>query len=270
VFQQRNGRIDRYGQSQQPDIRYFMIDSTNPKIKGDMRIMEILIQKEEQAYKNIGDPTLLMGKFNVEEEEQVTASAIEAGTAPDAFGAQLAQAEDEVDPFEALMAGATQSETPTQISEDDMLFADVEYVKTAIHYFSKDARNVVQNLQTVDGVEISISPELRRRLSALLPDEAMPSEDYLRLSRTRNSRCRKWCAVCRTAFPKPRGRRRNTCGNYTRSLHGLTTSPVCFTDATKPLSSVFRMAWAKTTSSSSWPGRYPTASRLRWCRILPP
>jgi ERCC4-related helicase len=186
VFQQRNGRIDRYGQSEQPDIRYFMIDSTNQKIKGDMRIMEILIQKEEQAYKNIGDPALLMGKFNIEEEEKITAAAIETKTAPDEFGAQLTQAEDEFDPFEALMAGATESEPPTQISEDDTLFADVEYVRTAIPYFSKDARNVVQNLQTVDGVEISISPELRRRLSALLPDEAMPSEDYLRLSPDKN------------------------------------------------------------------------------------
>jgi superfamily II DNA or RNA helicase len=182
VFQQRNGRIDRYGQSEQPDIRYFMINSMNPKIKGDMRIMEILIQKEEQAYKNIGDPTLLMGKFNIEEEEKVTAAAIEAGATPAEFGEQLTQAEDEFDPFEALMAGAMQSEPPTQINEDDTLFTDLEYVKTAIPYFSKDARNVVQNLQTVDGVEISISPELRRRLSALLPDEAMPSEDYLRLS----------------------------------------------------------------------------------------
>jgi hypothetical protein len=58
----------------------------------------------------------------------------------------------------------------------------LDYVKTAIPYFSKNAKNIAQSLQTVDGVEISISPELRRRLSALLPDEAMPSEDYLRLS----------------------------------------------------------------------------------------
>jgi superfamily II DNA or RNA helicase len=182
VFQQRNGRIDRYGQQEQPNIRYFMINSTNPKIKGDMRIMEILIQKEEQAYKNIGDPTLLMGKFNVEEEEKVTASAIEAGTTPDEFGEQLTQAEDEFDPFEALMTGASESEPPARVSDDDTLFDDLDYVKTAIPYFSKNARTAVQNLQTVYGVEISISDELRRRLSALLPDEAMPSEDYLRLS----------------------------------------------------------------------------------------
>ncbi|HUH53282.1 MAG TPA: C-terminal helicase domain-containing protein, partial [Microbacteriaceae bacterium] len=32
VFQQRNGRIDRYGQSRQPLIRYLLTDSDNPKI----------------------------------------------------------------------------------------------------------------------------------------------------------------------------------------------------------------------------------------------
>lgn len=56
VFQQRNGRIDRYGQKAQPDIRYMLIESDNARIKGDMRIIEILVRKEEQAYKNIGDP----------------------------------------------------------------------------------------------------------------------------------------------------------------------------------------------------------------------
>jgi SNF2 family DNA or RNA helicase len=182
VFQQRNGRIDRYGQQEQPDIRYMMINSTNPKIKGDMRIMEILVQKEEQAYKNIGDPTLLMGKFNVEEEEQVTAAAIEDGTTPEAFDKLLTQAEDEFDPFEALMAGAAAGEPPAQISEDDTLFSDVDYVTTAIPYFNRGERNTVQRLPTVYGVEVSISPELRRRLAALLPDEAKPKEDFLRLS----------------------------------------------------------------------------------------
>lgn len=33
--------------------------------KGDMRIIEILIAKEEQALNNIGDPSLLLGKFTI-------------------------------------------------------------------------------------------------------------------------------------------------------------------------------------------------------------
>ena len=67
VFQQRNGRIDRYGQQKRPDIRYMLIESDNKQIKGDMRIIEILITKEEQALKNIGDPAMLLGKFSIED-----------------------------------------------------------------------------------------------------------------------------------------------------------------------------------------------------------
>jgi len=123
-----------------------------------------------------------MGKFNVEEEEKVTATAIEEGMAPEEFGAQLTESEDEFDPFEALMAAAAESESPVTVSEDDTLFADIDYVKTAIPHFNKGERNTALSLQTVNGVEISISPELRRRLAALLPDEVQPKEDFLRLS----------------------------------------------------------------------------------------
>lgn len=51
VFQQRNGRIDRYGQTKKPDIRYFLIQSKNEKIKGDTRIMEILIKRKNKHIK---------------------------------------------------------------------------------------------------------------------------------------------------------------------------------------------------------------------------
>ncbi|MCB1806726.1 MAG: DEAD/DEAH box helicase, partial [Candidatus Competibacteraceae bacterium] len=54
VFQQRNGRIDRYGQAQIPRIDYLITNSANPTIRGDTRILEVLQQKDDQAYQNIG------------------------------------------------------------------------------------------------------------------------------------------------------------------------------------------------------------------------
>ncbi len=79
VFQQRNGRIDRYGQSRQPLIRYLLTDSDNPKIKGDNRILEVLIEKDAQAGKNIGDPS----EFSQEEGEAITAELIERDSSAD-------------------------------------------------------------------------------------------------------------------------------------------------------------------------------------------
>lgn len=182
VFQQRNGRIDRYGQHEQPDIRYFIIGSANEKIKGDMRIIEILVQKEEQAYKNIGDPALLLGKFNIEEEELYTASAIEAGITADDFDKSIDSSSEEFNPFELLMMGAIEDEGPVQIHTNETLFTDIDYLRNAASFFSGTERQPIQNLSTVEGVEIEITDDMRRRLRALLPDEAMPATDYLRLS----------------------------------------------------------------------------------------
>ena len=132
VFQQRNGRVDRYGQTKKPDIRYLMIESKNDRIKGDVRIMEILVTKEEQAYKNIGDPALLMGKFNIEEEEQVTAAAIESGLSAEAFDAQIDDSADDFDPFEALMAMEDDEVEQPEVHLDETLYRDIDYLRSAI------------------------------------------------------------------------------------------------------------------------------------------
>ena len=182
VFQQRNGRIDRYGQKEQPDIRYFLIHSKNSEIKGDMRILEILVAKEDQAYKNIGDPTLLMGTFNVEEEELITATAIENNVSAEEFSKQLENTADDFDPFEILMRGAMNTDEPPVIDNEETLFNDSDYLRSALTYFSQSSQHQVKELETVEGFEIMVTPELRRRLDALLPEEAMPETEFLRLS----------------------------------------------------------------------------------------
>ena len=183
VFQQRNGRIDRYGQTETPDIRYMLIDSHNEKIHGDARIMEILVQKEEQAFKNIGDPAVLFGKFNQEEEELETGKAIENNVKAEDFEKTLASSQDEFDPFELLMKSATEKETAKiEYSDDETLYSDLEYIKASLGQF-EDTQNIdVSDMETVKGVNIKLSDELRRKLEKALPDEAMPTDGIIRLS----------------------------------------------------------------------------------------
>lgn len=185
VFQQRNGRIDRYGQKKRPDIRYMLIESDNKQIKGDMRIIEILVTKEEQALKNIGDPALLLGKFSIEDEELVVADAIENGSDETAFSDTLDAGEDEFDPFEALMAAAGETEeveSESDVVTDDTLFSDIDYLSNALSYLNQKENLPVQKLQTVSGLDIKITDDMRRRLSALVPDEALSEGDTLRVS----------------------------------------------------------------------------------------
>ena len=185
VFQQRNGRIDRYGQTERPDIRYMLIKSDNKRIKGDMRIIEILIDKEEQALKNIGDPSLLMGKFIVEDEELVVAEAIEEGDA-EAFEKSLDAGEESFDPFEAFMAAANKTaeedgEKSVTVT-DKTLFSDMDYLYQALLYLNQTERHPVEKLHTVSGLEIRLTPDMERRLKALVPEEALTLGGILRVS----------------------------------------------------------------------------------------
>lgn len=186
VFQQRNGRIDRYGQSKRPDIRYMMIESNNKRIKGDMRIIEILITKEEQALKNIGDPALLLGKFSIEDEELVVIDAIENGSDADAFEQILDNGEEEFDPFEELMRGAEASEEEiiekSKVVLDETLFSDIEYLSQALSYLNQSENHPVETLNTVSGLDIKVTEDMIRRLRALVPEEALPKGETLRLS----------------------------------------------------------------------------------------
>lgn len=186
VFQQRNGRIDRYGQQNRPDIRYMLIESDNKRIKGDMRIIEILITKEEQALKNIGDPSLLLGKFTIEDEELVVAETIESGSDSDAFEQTLDAGEDDFDPFEALMAAAgkeeDEDEKKSEIVSDETLFSDMDYLYQALTYLNQTENHSVERLKTVSGLDIRLTPDMERRLKALVPEEALPQGETLRVS----------------------------------------------------------------------------------------
>ena len=180
VFQQRNGRIDRYGQTEQPDIRYMLIDSDNPRIKGDARIMEILVKKEEQALKNIGDPAMLFGKFNQEEEE--TAKVIESGAGAAAFEKLLDSDEEEFDPLELLMGLGDEKEVKVEYSDEETLFSDIDYLKNALDIFTDTEEIKYSDLSRTQGVEIKLTDNVKKRIKKFIPPEAMPSDDYLRLS----------------------------------------------------------------------------------------
>lgn len=91
TLQQRNGRIDRYGQTRQPEIRYLLTRSQLERMDEVERIVKVLLDKDEQAIKNIGDPSVFMGVFEAEAEEEVTAKAVEAGISAADFSQQLDQ-----------------------------------------------------------------------------------------------------------------------------------------------------------------------------------
>jgi superfamily II DNA or RNA helicase len=87
-FQQRNGRIDRYGQDRPPQITYFVGESTHPKVR-QMWVLEKLVAKDVAAQEGVGDPAVFLGAGDTEGEETVVAEAVAAGIGADAFEAQM-------------------------------------------------------------------------------------------------------------------------------------------------------------------------------------
>ena len=83
-FQQRNGRIDRYGQDRQPEIYYFIGESSHPRVR-DMWVLEKLVEKDAAAQLGISDPAVFLGVGDVDEEEAVVAEAVASGFGAEAF-----------------------------------------------------------------------------------------------------------------------------------------------------------------------------------------
>ena len=190
VFQQRNGRIDRYGQEQTPYILYLVSQSENNKIKGDMRILELLIRKDEEAVKNIGDPSALMGVYDIDEEEKITAETIESGKSEAEFDQDLTQkAQETFDPLALLMGEATPS--AGQDAEDKTrsmptLYADnYHYLKEAIDHLRQSETLQTDFVDDEQQIILTATKDLKHRLRYSMPREIWPGDDTFVLSADR-------------------------------------------------------------------------------------
>jgi superfamily II DNA or RNA helicase len=68
-IEQRNGRIDRYGQKHSPRITALLLDPASERFAGDIRILAKLVEKEDEAHTALGDVASLMGHYDVKSEE---------------------------------------------------------------------------------------------------------------------------------------------------------------------------------------------------------
>ena len=188
ALQQRNGRIDRYGQEQQPQIRYLLTRSENPHVDEAERIIRVLINKDEQAIKNIGDPSVFMGVFDIDEEVKITAEAIESGESAEGFDAMLepeSRSHDDFD-FFALFAEepevSDESDTATEIIRLPTIFAnDFTYAIAALEFVGQEIPLQYQIVKEASLIELTLPAELARRYERL-PREIKPApQEPLRL-----------------------------------------------------------------------------------------
>lgn len=179
TFQQRNGRIDRYGQEKQPQLHYLLTESDHPKIRGDQRILEILIQKDAQVQENIGDPSEFTGLHTPEDEEVAVGKAIEAGTAPEAFDANFGGAPQTDDPFLAALLGQLPSSSghstsiEKHVSKPLSFFPDdYSWAKAALAFAQANSctRFQVECIDDRKEIHLYLPEDLRQRLKRLPPE----------------------------------------------------------------------------------------------------
>lgn len=198
VFQQRNGRIDRYGQQIQPEIYYLCVNSKNEKIRGDNRILELLIEKDREVQESIGDPSEFTGCYNSADEETQVGSAMERGVTPQTFEEQLAAAED---PLAFLLGDVdvpTGKDSMAETKSMPTLFtSDFEYAREALNFIQQECQGGVQFEVQEQSKTISVTPtdEMRYRLK-FLPPEVLPDSGQIHLC-ANHERIEKEITQCR-------------------------------------------------------------------------
>lgn len=196
VFQQRNGRVDRYGQEMEPQIHYLMTQSHNQTIRGDLRILEVLQAKDEQAYNDIGDPSAFMGVFNVDDEERLTQAAMVAGETPAVFDERYGKdvTQNEGDDLLALFLGKAPSASSSpgdgtatarvklpKASSLDAIKApislfknDYQWCKQALNQLQKRGERLQYSAtDTSRSISLTATADLRHRFK-FLPKEIAP------------------------------------------------------------------------------------------------
>ena len=181
VFQQRNGRIDRYGQELEPQILYLLTNSACEKIKGDARILDLLIERDDQANRNIGDPSAFMNVYDVDEEELITGRAMEQEQSPEAFDSKLEATLQ--DPFALMLGGAADNSTeaPPTSSPTGLFASDFDFFSAAVDRL-RETEDLRADLRPADRLaELHMTPDLERRFRKL-PREVRPDDGVILLT----------------------------------------------------------------------------------------
>ena len=203
VFQQRNGRIDRYGQDRTPRIVYLETRTRNETIQGDLRILEILKQKDQKAYEHIGDPSVFVNVHTIEEQEEVTGEAIAEGEDASAFDERLSPRVTEgEDLLAAFLGSGAVGETVLQTKEHgepvvsaaaeprdpmSLFSSDLEYCERALHFLQEPEPGLeFRTDRNAGSLELDAPADLQYRFRHF-PAETVPDDWRFRLSADRQA-----------------------------------------------------------------------------------
>lgn len=140
-IEQRNGRIDRYGQKHRPEITTLLLEPDTDEFAGDFRVLTRLIEREHEAHKALGDSASLIGTYEVKAEEDAIRDVLARKKNLDDVVKSVAQvqASGGMDGLLArLMAMPTQAAPEQPTTEHQGIYAtDIDYLSDALDEFLK-------------------------------------------------------------------------------------------------------------------------------------
>ena len=166
TIEQRNGRIDRYGQQRSPEIRALVVTPDHARLSGDLRILSRLLKREDEAHRAFGESGSLLGLHAADAEEEHIMAAIAKGVDPDEV--IPAEPEREFDLI-ALLSGGTGLEPVPELQPPSLFASDYEFVNEALTTVFTDMHALDIRRDESDPQYFSLIPpvDLVRRLSAL-------------------------------------------------------------------------------------------------------
>lgn len=127
-IQQRNGRIDRYGQLHEPQIAALAL-ATDDELPSDLRVVTKLLQKEHEVNQALGDAGVLLDVHDAEIEEKTVMQAIRDGIDLDTVVPEPTPAA--LNPFARLqvMGGSHETDsTPEEVPRRSLFMDDDNYL----------------------------------------------------------------------------------------------------------------------------------------------
>lgn len=193
TLEQRNGRIDRYGQKETPYIYYLIAKSTSDSVRSDMAILKKLVDKEEEVHKTLGDALSVMNLYSAEKEAVAVTKAIKAH---DTHFLETNQEGEEQKTRRRRGGFFSLGKNTTPAKEHKVLYEpqlslyhdDMQFYRDLFAELESKGRNEHGEIQVVDAeipyVEAMESKDLKEVLYDI-PREALPTDRVFRLCNNR-------------------------------------------------------------------------------------
>ena len=175
-IEQRNGRIDRYGQKHNPQITTLLLDPNDPRFSGDLKVISRLMQRENEAHTVLQDVASLMGKHSVSQEEDAIRDVL---TGKKDFD-EVVHAPDEAEGLDAWFAEfdvAAEENAPAApgvpiATALGLYRSDLEFLDEALNEaFVEPQKKVGWQVHAAHGIaELKPLPDLQHRLGHLPQD----------------------------------------------------------------------------------------------------